>query len=361
MLLSAYDAGSHRRWREGLVAAMPGWEWTVLTLPPRYFSWRVRGNSLSWGRGEAAAILRQPHDLVLATSMTDLAALRGLVPELGRIPAAVYFHENQFAYPRSDRAFDSVEPQLLNIYTALAGDLLLFNSEFNRSTLLQGARRLLKRFPDCVPPGICAEIGHKSRVLPVPLEDRLFDSPAQELRGGRPRNAGPLEVCWAARWEYDKGGERLLEILQGLERQGADYRLHLLGESFRNSPAEFTTIQREFSHRLGRVGFLPDRSQYLDTLRRSHVFLSTAHHEFQGLAVMEACALGCSPLVPDEQAYPELYPFENRYRSASEAVDKIGRMSVFEEPLPVPDFSPYAWQQLGPAYRECLSGLACMS
>ncbi|MFC6979090.1 tRNA-queuosine alpha-mannosyltransferase domain-containing protein [Microbulbifer taiwanensis] len=51
MLLSAYDADSHKRWRRGLVAAIPEWQWTQLTLPPRYFSWRIRGNSLSWGRG----------------------------------------------------------------------------------------------------------------------------------------------------------------------------------------------------------------------------------------------------------------------------------------------------------------------
>lgn len=359
LLLSAYDAGSHRRWRRGLVAALPEWDWTVLTLPPRYFSWRVRGNSLSWGRGEAAKILQQPHDLVVATSMTDLATLRGLVPSLGGIPAAVYFHENQFAYPRSDRAFQSVEPQLLNIYTALAGDLLLFNSEFNRSTLLDGARQLLKRFPDHVPPAICDEIEQKSRVLPVPLDDSLFTGPAPTATG--PDRDAPLEVCWAARWEYDKGGERLLGILQGLEEGQVNYRLHLLGESFRNSPGEFATIRREFAHRLGRVGFLPDRRQYLEILARSHVFLSTAHHEFQGLAVMEACALGCSPLVPDEQAYPEFYPVTSRYRDVREAVDKIGRMAAGAALCPSPDFSGYAWQRLAPAYRDCLAGVASMS
>jgi hypothetical protein len=45
LLLSPYDAHSHRRWRKGLVAAFPDWQWTVLTLPPRFFLWRVRGNT----------------------------------------------------------------------------------------------------------------------------------------------------------------------------------------------------------------------------------------------------------------------------------------------------------------------------
>ena len=72
LLLSACDAHSHRRWREGLVAAFPEWEWTVLTLPPHCFSWRIRGNSLSWAFGERT-LLEQPCDLLVTTRMTDLS------------------------------------------------------------------------------------------------------------------------------------------------------------------------------------------------------------------------------------------------------------------------------------------------
>ena len=86
LLLSAYDAHSHRRWRQGLVAAFPEWQWTVLTLPPRYFSWRVRGNSLSWAFSERET-LEQPYDVLIATSMTDLSALKGLVPALASVPS----------------------------------------------------------------------------------------------------------------------------------------------------------------------------------------------------------------------------------------------------------------------------------
>ncbi len=52
LLLSAYDAMSHGYWRKGLMNAFPENDWTVLTLPPRYISWRLRGNSLSWAWGE---------------------------------------------------------------------------------------------------------------------------------------------------------------------------------------------------------------------------------------------------------------------------------------------------------------------
>ncbi len=44
LLLSAYAAQSHVYWRRGLQQMFPQWDWTCLELPPRYFSWRVRGN-----------------------------------------------------------------------------------------------------------------------------------------------------------------------------------------------------------------------------------------------------------------------------------------------------------------------------
>ncbi|GAA5523891.1 hypothetical protein Maes01_00440 [Microbulbifer aestuariivivens] len=365
LLLSPYDAGSHKRWRRGLVAALPEWHWTVLTLPPRYFSWRVRGNSLSWGRGEQAGILRQRWDLIVATSMTDLSALRGLVPEIASVPTVVYFHENQFAYPRTRDAFQSVEPQLLNIYTALCGDLLLFNSDFNRRSLLDGARQLLKRFPDQVPAGICEEVAGKSRVLPVPLEPGLFtlSAPASACLPSpvpaRPES-GPLVISWAARWEYDKGPDRLLQILEGLESRGIDYRLNLLGESFRKSPSEFEVIRQRFAPRLAAVGYQSSADAYYRLLQGSHVFLSTAHHEFQGLAAMEACALGCSPVVPDEQAYPDYYPPQCRYGSVEAAVTLIAGLAESlqaGEPLPVVNMEGLSWARLAVEYRQAFDSL----
>ncbi|WHI46312.1 DUF3524 domain-containing protein [Microbulbifer sp. TRSA001] len=336
LLLSAYDADSHKRWRKGLAAAFSDWQWTVLTLPPRYFSWRIRGNSLSWGRGETAQILKQRWDLIVTTSMTDLSALRGLVPEIVRVPTVVYFHENQFAYPVSSDAFRSVEPQLLNIYTALSGDLVLFNSEYNRSTLLGGVKKLLKRFPDCVPPGICEEIEEKSRVLPVPIEDIVFDSAkteeafswdscAESIYGGE-IGQDTLIISWAARWEYDKGADRLLDILRGLKARNVKFLVNLMGQSFRNSPAEFAQIQEEFADHLLVLGYLESAKDYRQVLRHSHIFLSTAYHEFQGLAVMEAAILGATPLVPDEQCYPEFYSENFCYSDCNDAVKKLESM-----------------------------------
>ncbi|WP_428820887.1 tRNA-queuosine alpha-mannosyltransferase domain-containing protein [Microbulbifer sp. MCCC 1A16149] len=363
LLLSAYDADSHKRWRRGLVAAIPDWQWTVLSLPPRYFSWRVRGNSLSWGRGEALSVLRQPWDLIVATSMTDLSSLRGLVPELARVPTAVYFHENQFDYPRSEDAVSSVEPQLLNIYTALSGDLLLFNSEYNRNTLLQGAEALLQKLPDHVPAGICREIADKSRVLPVPLERDAFMVPPD-------KPARPTFI-WNHRWEYDKGPDILLAAVRRFGRQQIPFTLHVVGQQFRRQPSEFAHIRKLLDKlgALGAWGYRQSLGEYRQLLGQSHAVISTARHDFQGLAVLEAVAAGCQPLVPDNLAYPEWFgrrgwrfsdDVESCAANLSSAMLRCAKGIEAGEVAPVPDISDFSWDQMRVQYHtllsECASG-----
>ncbi|HEY7884932.1 MAG TPA: DUF3524 domain-containing protein, partial [Cellvibrionaceae bacterium] len=137
LVLSAYDAPSHKRWHQNLVDALDDIHWTVLTLPPRYFRWRIRANSLYWALACREQLL-QPYDVVLATSMTDLTGLRSLLPELAKIPTIIYFHENQFVYPVTLQQHALLEPQMMTLYSALSADALVFNSAFNRDTFMAG-------------------------------------------------------------------------------------------------------------------------------------------------------------------------------------------------------------------------------
>ena len=169
LLLSAYAAQSHVHWQRCLLSIFPEWQWEVLSLPPRHFSWRVRGNPLYWSLTERER-LEQDYDLLIATSMTDLATLRGLVPSLSRPPSLLYFHENQFDYPQQSKQSSLLEAQMVSLYSALAADRLAFNSRYNRDSFLAGVDALLRKLPDRVPPGICELLAQKAYVLPVPIE-----------------------------------------------------------------------------------------------------------------------------------------------------------------------------------------------
>ncbi len=307
LLLSAYDAASHKYWRQGLVAHFPEHEWTVCALPPRHFAWRVGGNALSWGAGNDEA-LAGDYDLIVATSLTDIATLKGLRPNLADTPTLCYFHENQFAYPENHLHGDkrarvpvSVEAQMRSIYSALAADRVTFNSRYNMETFLDGAEALLKKLPDHVPAGVCQRIHDKANVLPVPLADNCFVEPIRE-------EDQPLTLVWNHRWEFDKGPDRLLLMLQQLKQEGIDFRLHVLGQQFRQQPEAFSQIKAEFAGQIGGWGFIESHEAYREVLRRSHIVLSTALHDFQGLAMQEAIAAGCTPVAPNRLAYPEYIP-----------------------------------------------------
>lgn len=367
LLLSAYAAHSHVHWQDSLRRMFPDWEWQVLSLPPRHFSWRIRGNPLHWSQAEREC-LNKPYDLLVATSMVDLATLRGLVPSLARLPSLLYFHENQFDYPQQDGQPSLLEAQMVSLYAALAADVLAFNSAFNRDTFLDGVDTLLRRLPDYVPAGIPALLAAKARILPVPVEMGRPDAARSHWPGtSQTGSRRPLRLVWSGRFEHDKGAESLWHTLLELEHSGLLFELALTGQQFRQSPAIFARIEREFAHRLVHCGYLPSRSDYRALLRGADLVLSTARHEFQGLAVLEAVACGCLPVVPDRLAYPEIYPTRFRYeshpldapREGACAAALIGELwrEVGQGTVPCPDVSAFEPGQLRPRYRELLQQL----
>ncbi|MGM0768577.1 MAG: tRNA-queuosine alpha-mannosyltransferase domain-containing protein [Pseudomonadota bacterium] len=312
LLLSGYDATSHQRWREQLTALFRDFHWQTLALPPRFFRWRIRGNPLSWLNEPA---FREPWDLVIATSMVDLASLRSFHPQLAQTPCLLYMHENQFAFPVSAKQNTSAEPRMVNLYSAISADCVVFNSDWNRDSFLDGARDFLDRMPDGVPDGLIDGLGAKSRVIPVPIEDALFVDQPGEVNWACPH------LLWNHRWEYDKGPERLLKFLQALDQRALPFRLSVVGEQFRNHPRAFDQIRDQFGERIAHWGFLDSRGEYDQLLRQADVVISTALHDFQGLSMLEAMAAGCVPLAPDRLAYREYVPARHRYASHEQDAD----------------------------------------
>ncbi|WP_022949734.1 tRNA-queuosine alpha-mannosyltransferase domain-containing protein [Methylohalobius crimeensis] len=313
LVLSAYDAASHRRWREQLIAALPHYEWHVLSLPPRFFRWRIRGNPLSW---LDEPLLQECWDLIVASSMVDLASLRGFHPNLARVPALLYMHENQFAFPVSEGQHWSAEPQMVNLYSAVAADRVVFNSRWNRMSFLSGVDEFLSRLPDGVPPGLVDALQAKSDVVPVPIEDRLF------VKRTSPLNRKCPHLLWNHRWEYDKGPDRLLHLLDRLADLGQPFRLSVVGERFRKQPEAFEKIGARYAEHIAHFGFIADRARYERLLVEADVVISTALHDFQGLSLLEAMASDCIPLAPDRLAYPEYVPSPYLYPSYEDDAEK---------------------------------------
>lgn len=360
LALSAYATGSHRLWLEKLTGALSAFDWTCRELPARHFNWRIRGNPLSWWRETA---LSSDYDCILATSMVDLATLLGLNPALARTRSLLYFHENQFAYPLSATGTRWLEPLMVQLYGAMAASVLVFNTEWNRSSFFEGVQSLLSRFPDAVPAGLVARLAEKSRILAVPVD------PSPDVPTTGTRHWGEPHIIWNHRWEYDKGPDRLRAFVGRLLDRRQPFRLSVVGQGFRKAAGDFEEIKRMAAPHLVQWGFLP-REQYQALLADADLVLSTAIHDFQGLSVMEAMAAGCLPWVPDALAYPEYVPAEYRYERFPDGQDEgrvaadalIARLPRWQLRPPASlDLQDYGSAALIPEYRRLLTEPAPIS
>jgi glycosyltransferase involved in cell wall biosynthesis len=337
-LLSAYRSASHASWANWLVDTFTGINWHTLELPGRHFRWRIRGNPLSW----LNKLPDEKPDLILATSMVDLATLKGLHPQLANIPCLYYFHENQFAYPTSKLQHESVDPQMVQLYGALAANKIRFNSAYNRDSFLSGMNQLLKMLPDEVPQGVTTSIKNKSEILPVPINK--IDSAYKK---------DPILILWNHRWEYDKAPQVFLAALHRLNKMNVNFKLALLGERSAKKEPSLIQIEKNFADRII-VSDKVSQADYQKYLSQACIVVSTAIHEFQGLAMLEAVSAGAIPIVPDALCYREQYPEEFRY-TANDG-DALAEKLVYflNTTHSAPDISAWYSENLKPQWENAL-------
>ena len=317
LAVEPFYTGSHRQfldqWRDHSRHTFD-----LVTFPGRHWKWRMRHSALSAAReiealeAEAQAGSGDQWDVLFASSMLPLAELRGLSRAASRLPAVLYFHENQLTYPVRAASGKSGKEQAVrdahfaysNFLSCCAADQIWFNSGFHRKAWLRALPEFLARFPDFAEVHWVERIAARSQVQ----WPGVIGPPQREERNR------VFEITWAARWEHDKNPEDMFRALSLLARQSpeAAWRVNILGESFRRVPECFAVGEVNLGERIGEWGFLP-REQYEKVLSRTDVFIATAHHEFFGLSVAEAMTAGARPLLPDRLAYPELVEHDRRY------------------------------------------------
>jgi glycosyltransferase involved in cell wall biosynthesis len=329
--LEPYFGGSHKYFLEGL-ARHSSHDLTLFTLPGRHWKWRMHGGALSLARHVSDRVRDQVHqpgvseagrreadsrpDVLFASDMLDLPVfLAAAGPTVAQAPAIVYFHENQLTYPLPPGVERDLGYGFKNLTTALAARSVLFNSEFHRREFLGACEGLLQAMPDEIPDWILQEVEAKSSVLPVGCDLRRFDrqrsAALQDAGAGRWGDpaAGPL-ILWNQRWEYDKAPADLFTALYALKASGIRFRLAMAGPNQGTPTAEFLRAKEELAGEIVQWGKVARATDYAALLWASDVVVSTAVHEFFGVAVVEAVYCGCRPVLPRRLSYPEMVPAE---------------------------------------------------
>ncbi|MCX7545706.1 tRNA-queuosine alpha-mannosyltransferase domain-containing protein [Marinicella gelatinilytica] len=351
LLLSAYDAESHRYWYQNLSYQLSEFDWHILTLKDRFFSWRLASNALNF-KHHHHQLLSQNYDLLIATSMADLATIRGYYPHLANIPNILYFHENQFAYPDNPRQQGLLTMQLRSLMAADVADTVVFNSGYNLRSFMVGAEAFVNTMPDGIPDNLLSSIERKSSVLPVPILDDCVPSKSTVAHS----ELGVLTVIWNHRWEHDKAPETLLALMKLCQDQAI--RFHVLGRVFKKIPKAMQSIINDHADQCLTLGYVDNRQDYLKILQTGDVVLSTAYHDFQGVSLLEAVACGCLPVAPDRLVYPDLYPADNLYTSTpgSPKVEAEAILVKLQDPSLLKHVQPiFGWRDMAEDYRQWIN------
>ena len=304
LAIEPYYGGSHRAFIDGWIYKSSH-KWTLLTMPPRMWKWRMRGAAFHIA-SQVNELCRQGNswDVVFCCDMLNVAEFLGLVDaSLREIPLIVYFHENQITYPNQIELERDLQFGITNISTCIASDVVWFNSQYHRDEFIVATRKVLRKMPDYR----CLEeidlIEKKSRV-------EYLGCNATKREATFSAQGEPLIIVWAARWEHDKNPQDFFDALVLLRKSGVPFELSVIGESFRSCPDCFDWARDYFSDCIFKWGYQETLDDYCETIAWADVFVSTATHEFFGLSAVEASLLGTFPLLPNRLAYPEIFGYK---------------------------------------------------
>ncbi len=205
------------------------------------------------------------------------------------------------------------------------------------------------------PPGLGRDILSRDVRSRTP-EDQLCDS--------------PTTLGWVARWEHDKGPEQFVAVIEQLIERGLEFELILLGQQFDNAPDCLAKLLSVAADRIIHCGYAESREEYVKWLGRIDCVVSTAKHEFFGIAVVEAVASGAFPMLPNRLAYPEVFdvsscPHRERYLydgSTEHLILRLTELITSGHTAGYEDLQSivgrFDWAVLAPGYDQLLETLA---
>lgn len=355
LFLNPFHGGSHRQFADGWVRHSRH-AIDLVTLPPRFWKWRMRGAALHFVRRVKE---RRAYDRLVTTDLLNLADLRALwgdaVP-----PALVYFHENQLSYPLPPGESIDYQFGFTNIVSALAAQQVLFNSRTHFEAFFASLPGFLGMMPEYRPKWVVDVIRDRAAVL----------HPGCDYAAGPPRlrppePGQPSLIIWNHRWEFDKRPQDFFEALDAARARGGEFRLALLGENFQVVPKEFIAARERYGDRIVQYGYVESRDDYFNWLQRGAIVISTAEQENFGMSVVEAIRHGCRPLLPDRLSYPEILPAEFHrdflYDGLDDLIDKLAsllarpeRMAGDREALAA-SMERYSWERVVDSFDDAVA------
>ncbi|XP_074450574.1 tRNA-queuosine alpha-mannosyltransferase isoform X6 [Larus michahellis] len=393
LLIEAFYGGSHKQLMDLLQEELRE-DCVLWTLPAKKWHWKARTAALYFMQTVPAST---NYRILFASSVLNLAELAALRPDLAKLKKVLYFHENQLVYPVQkcqERDFQYGYNQVLSWFMPEHKLARLekvigvkSNGDAYRSEGLPGQQksRALMKTSDArresglceAQPGLCTT-QHEGPPSPLTAPARLGTSEASEstnpcqeedkqhltfnlgnISSGRDYQQRPLHVAWPHRWEHDKDPETFFKVLLKLKEKDLPFHVSVLGEAFTEIPDIFAEAKKALGSSVLHWGYLPSKEDYFQALCMADVVISTAKHEFFGVAMVEAVYCGCYPLCPKALVYPEIFPAEYLYSTPEQLFKRLQnfckRPDIVRKHLYKGETAGFSWAALGGKFRSLLA------
>ncbi|XP_017595709.1 PREDICTED: glycosyltransferase-like domain-containing protein 1 isoform X6 [Corvus brachyrhynchos] len=390
LLIEPFYGGSHKQLMDLLQEELQE-DCVLCTLPAKKWHWKARTSALYFMQTVPTS---SNYRILFASSVLNLAELAALRPDLGKLKKVLYFHENQLAYPVQkcqERDFQYGYNQILSWFMPehkLAHLEKVIgvkrNGDSYQSEGLPGQQesRAVMKTSDAHPesglcepqPGLCTT-QHKGLpsppAAPAQAEAPESTNPYQgedkqcltfnlsNILSGLDYQQRPLHIAWPHRWEHDKDPETFFKVLMKLKEQDLPFYVSVLGETFSEIPDIFSEAREVLGSSVLHWGYLPSKDDYFRALCTADVVISTAKHEFFGVAMIEAVHCGCYPLCPKALVYPEIFPAEYLYSTPEQLFKRLQnfckRPDIVRKHLYKGETAGFSWAALGSKFRSLLA------